>query len=95
MREMMTRYRKPLLAIGMSACFGLCKLLAATSEPDPKPQPWLRFRGENCAGQSPETGLLKSWPEGGPHMLWKLDGLGRGFSSMTIADGRPLHHGRP
>jgi outer membrane protein assembly factor BamB len=31
-----------------------------------------------------ETGLLKSWPDGGPKMLWHYDGLGDGHSSVAI-----------
>jgi len=31
-----------------------------------------------------ETGLLKSWPEKGPVLLWHFDGLGRGYSSVSI-----------
>ena len=53
-----------------------------------KPENWLQFRGPNGEGRCTETDLLDRWPEGGPQMLWKLDGLGRGYSSITIADGR-------
>lgn len=31
-----------------------------------------------------ETGLLTSWPEEGPELLWHYDGLGFGFSSVAI-----------
>ena len=31
-----------------------------------------------------ETGLMKSWHENGPELLWHVDGLGRGYSSATI-----------
>jgi len=31
-----------------------------------------------------ETGLLKSWPTNGPELLWHFDGLGRGYSSVSI-----------
>ena len=31
-----------------------------------------------------ETGLKKSWAETGPEMLWFFDGLGLGYSSVTI-----------
>jgi len=31
-----------------------------------------------------ETGLLKSWPETGPELLWHFDGLGEGHSSVAI-----------
>jgi outer membrane protein assembly factor BamB len=58
-----------------------------------KPMDWLRFRGPNGEGRCPETDLLDSWPEGGPSLLWTLEGLGRGYSSITIADGRLLTMG--
>ncbi len=49
---------------------------------------WVQFRGPNRDGKSAETGLLKSWPAGGPKLLWTSDvQLGAGFSSMSIAKG--------
>jgi len=35
-----------------------------------------------------ETGLLKSWPAGGPKSAWKVKGLGEGYSSMAIVGNR-------
>jgi outer membrane protein assembly factor BamB len=48
---------------------------------------WPQFRGPNRDGKSAETGLLKKWPESGPKLLWSVDGLGIGFSSVVVADG--------
>jgi len=48
---------------------------------------WTQFRGPNRDGKSRETGLLKKWPEAGPKLLWSVEGLGTGFSSIAIADG--------
>ena len=48
---------------------------------------WPRFHGPNLDNKSPDTGLLKSWPEGGPKLLKTVSGLGHGFSSPAIADG--------
>ncbi len=48
---------------------------------------WPTFRGRSRDGKSPDTGLLKQWPEGGPKLLWKVSDLGKGFSSVTVADG--------
>ncbi|MDP6545287.1 MAG: PQQ-binding-like beta-propeller repeat protein [Phycisphaerae bacterium] len=49
---------------------------------------WPQFRGPNRDGKSGETGLLKSWPEGGPKLLWTSDvDLGKGFSSISLAKG--------
>ena len=49
---------------------------------------WPQFRGPDRDGKSPETGLLKQWPEDGPPLLWEIDGLGDGYSSAAIAKGR-------
>jgi len=45
---------------------------------------WPQWRGPNRDGVCTETGLLKSWPEGGPKLLWEVNGLGKGYSSMSI-----------
>jgi outer membrane protein assembly factor BamB len=49
---------------------------------------WPQWRGIHRDGISSETGLLKQWPEGGPTMAWKVDGLGDGFSTPAIVDDR-------
>jgi outer membrane protein assembly factor BamB len=43
-----------------------------------------QFRGPNRDGIFPEKGLLKSWPEGGPTQAWKTDGIGQGYSSVSV-----------
>jgi len=48
---------------------------------------WPQFRGPNRDGKSAETGLLKKWPQGGPKLLWSVEGLGIGFSSVAVANG--------
>lgn len=47
---------------------------------------WAQWRGPSRDGRSPETGLLKQWPEGGPALIWKATGLGSGFSSISISE---------
>jgi outer membrane protein assembly factor BamB len=47
-----------------------------------------QFRGPNRDGICTETGLLKSWPEGGPELLWEMTGLGTGYSSVAISNGK-------
>jgi len=49
---------------------------------------WYQWRGPNRDSICPETGLLKTWPAGGPKLLWKLEGLGMGYSAVSIADGK-------
>ena len=49
---------------------------------------WPQWRGPNRDGKSAETGLLQEWSEGGPPLAWKTSGLGAGYSSVSIADGK-------
>ena len=48
---------------------------------------WPQFRGPNRDGISRETGLLRSWPDEGPKVLWSLD-VAQGYSAAAIHDGR-------
>lgn len=52
------------------------------------PGDWPQWRGPNRDGISTETGLLKQWPAGGPKLLWKTTGLGKGFGSVSILGNR-------
>jgi len=49
---------------------------------------WLGFHGPARDSVCRERGLLQTWPEQGLKLLWKLDGLGRGLSAVSIAGGR-------
>ncbi|MBN1782054.1 PQQ-binding-like beta-propeller repeat protein [bacterium] len=51
------------------------------------PADWPQFRGPQRNGKSAETGLLTSWPDGGPKRLWINTELGKGFSSASVANG--------
>jgi len=47
----------------------------------------IQWRGDRT-GVFNETGLLKSWAENGPQLLWHFDGLGEGHSSPAIANNK-------
>jgi outer membrane protein assembly factor BamB len=49
---------------------------------------WPQWRGPTRDGISEEKGLLKQWPEAGPILAWQQTGLGNGYSSPAIAEGR-------
>lgn len=51
---------------------------------------WPQWRGPNRDGKSTETGLLESWPEGGPRQAWQITGLGGGYGSVAVQGGRLL-----
>lgn len=54
---------------------------------------WPQFHGPDRNNISRETGLLKTWPDEGPPLVWTVDGLGHGFSSVSVAGGMILTAG--
>ena len=48
----------------------------------------IQFRGPARNGIYDEKMLLKSWPDEGPPLLWKAEGIGNGYSSPIIAANR-------
>lgn len=48
---------------------------------------WPRFLGSSHDLISPETKLLKTWPEKGPTLLWEVE-KGVGYTSPAVAGGR-------
>ncbi len=49
---------------------------------------WPQWRGPHRDGLSADTGLLQQWGDNGPQLAWKTAGLGPGYSSISIHDGR-------
>jgi outer membrane protein assembly factor BamB len=49
---------------------------------------WPQWHGPNRDNISTETGLLAAWPAGGPPLAWKINGIGGGFSGVSIANGK-------
>ncbi len=49
---------------------------------------WSQWRGPNRDAKSSETGLLDEWPSDGPPLAWKVNGVGSGYSSVSVANGR-------
>ncbi|MFA6239404.1 MAG: PQQ-binding-like beta-propeller repeat protein [Candidatus Hydrogenedentales bacterium] len=44
-----------------------------------------QFRGPDRDGIFPEKGLLQAWPEGGPTLAWKTEGIGGGYAAASVA----------
>jgi outer membrane protein assembly factor BamB len=57
------------------------------NQPTENSNNWPQWRGPNRDGLSLEVGLLHSWPEAGPKVLWEVP-VGRGLSSVAVAAGR-------
>lgn len=66
-----------LLAVGLSA----------VAAPASRAEDWPRFRGPRGSGIVREEGLLRSWPEGGPKVLWRRP-LGEGFPEVLVVGDR-------
>lgn len=66
----------------------LLLLVAATTSRGDAATTWPSFHGPERNNLSPDEGLLQSWPENGPPLLWTASGIGHGYSSVAIAAGR-------
>jgi outer membrane protein assembly factor BamB len=49
---------------------------------------WPTFLGAKRDGVSPDTGLLKAWPDAGPTQLWRNSSVGSGWSSVAVVGDR-------
>jgi outer membrane protein assembly factor BamB len=49
---------------------------------------WPQWNGPNRNGVSPEKGLLKEWPKGGPKLLWTFNKAGNGYSAPAVVGDR-------
>jgi outer membrane protein assembly factor BamB len=72
-----TVFRTALAALALSAPVTIWAL-----------EDWPQWRGPHRDGLSAEKQLLKSWPQGGPPLDWKVGGAGEGYSSFAVAGGR-------
>jgi outer membrane protein assembly factor BamB len=52
---------------------------------------WPQWRGPQRTGISPERGLLKEWPAGGPKLLWQVNDLGDGYGTVVVSGSRLFH----
>lgn len=74
-----------LAAVSLAASLPtLAPAQTATLVASPEPG-WPQWRGPRRDGRSTETGLLQSWPPGGPPLLWSSTNLGSGYSSPVVS----------
>src|SRR5262245_1115171 len=73
-------------AFELARLAGAACLAIGAASADPKAL-WPQYRGPNRNGISSETGLLKTWPESGPKVLWKVP-LGDGYSGISVVGDR-------
>src|ERR1035438_5155183 len=53
-----------------------------------------QWRGAHRDGKSADTGLLAQWPAGGPRLVWKVQGIGEGYSSLAVVGNRLYTQGQ-
>jgi outer membrane protein assembly factor BamB len=62
----------------------LCALIMVSFAVIAQEPNWNQFRGPKSDNRSASTGIAKTFPDGGPKLLWKIDTLGRGFSPVSF-----------
>lgn len=75
------KYRSLLIAITILLLLPGCLAYSQTT------CDWPCFHGPDRVNKSKETGLLKEWPAEGPELLFTIDGLGEGYSSLSFGEG--------
>lgn len=68
-----------------SLLIGALGLLAVNTAPAGD---WPQWRGPQRNGATPETGLLATWPEGGPPLRWQRTDLGFGYGAPAVVGER-------
>ena len=89
---MIAKVRLPVMCLVLVASILVCQ--AAAQLGAKSPADWPQWRGPNRDGKSPDKGLLKSWPTDGPKQIWKITGIGQGFSNVSIGGGLIYTTGR-
>ena len=62
-------------------------LLFASFSISTKAQDWPQYMGPNRNSIAPQKDLLRSWLEGGPEVLWKVN-VGIGYGGPVVKDGK-------
>ena len=75
------------LVLGTPASLSAEQQRAAMDSSSPSGSDWGTFLGPTADGKSTETGILKSWKQGGPPLLWHVP-TGESYAAPSVADGR-------
>ena len=79
---------KPLVSLLPLAALLLATLPAIVLDAVAGDADWPQWRGPHRDGHAAEQELLESWPKEGPKLKWTFSQSGRGYSAMSIVDGR-------
>ena len=67
--------------------FGLISLVSASLFAQSQGQDWPRWLGPNGDGTWNESGIIDSFPESGPKVVWRVP-INGGYTGPAVADGR-------
>lgn len=66
----------------------LCLVVVMTLSLAAETFDWPQWRGLQRTGKTAELGLLQTWPEEGPPLVWMNDDVGLGYSGPAVSGGR-------
>lgn len=66
------------------SCMFFAQIAIAADQSDS----WPQWRGPNRNGKLEGTGLQLDWTKEKPQHLWTIEGMGRGYASVSIANGK-------
>ena len=75
-------------ALPLLACLLFFTATLVAAELDAKSGAWPQWRGPLRDGLSTETGLNTNWDEKQPSLIWMVEGMGKGFATISIEDGK-------
>lgn len=84
---MKTRLRQGLFLLGKLGNFGMALLAGCVAAAALLAADWPQFLGPDRNGVSGETGLLPTWPQKGPPLVWQRP-IGAGFSGPVVVGDR-------
>ncbi len=84
----MNRTRISISAVGvLLVALTVAQLACGQSDAKRQAADWPRFQGADASLVASATGLLRSWPDGGPTVNWTIE-VGEGFGGPSIAGGK-------
>ncbi len=88
----MSKYGTRGLAVALVAVLGVASAVVASRPEVPEGigtnQTWPQWRGADGENHSPVTGIRKNWNEEPPELVWEAEGMGAGYASVSVVDGR-------
>lgn len=85
--------RESILSAAVAVVLAIPILSDVPHAAQPTTADWPGWRGPRRDGISRSTGLLGQWPAAGPPVAWTVSGLGAGYGSVSVGNGRVFVQG--